>query len=96
MLLTTFHLNLGSFEMLQVGQPGTDASQMVGCFQKPFFTKDPAGKILLSKTSLRSDNLQILPLEVFVPFQSSDFPITGNWAGTLYEKKILDISIDDA
>lgn len=31
-----------------------------------FFTKDPAGRILLSKTPLHFDNLQILPLDVFV------------------------------
>jgi len=61
-----------------------------------FFSEDPAGRILLSKTSLQSENLQILAFDFFVQSQSSDFPIPGNWAGTLYRKKILDISIEDA
>lgn len=111
MLLITFHLKPSSSEMLPDGQPETDASQIVGCFQKRCFvdvfillcfvlfcfsTKDAPGQILLSKTSSCSDNLQILPLGIFEQSQSSNFPIADDRAGVLCEKKIRDTSIDDA
>lgn len=61
-----------------------DAAPMVVFKSLSPFSKDAAGRMLLSKTLLYSVNLQILLLGIFGAISVFIFPIAFSWAGTLY------------